>query len=180
LRRTAERVDDQMRRYKRDHAIEQTWPAAERLLVCIDHNPLSARLVRAARRMATGLHAEWLVAYVETRASLRLAEADRDRVVQALRFAEHLGAETMTLSGERVSEELLSYVRTRNVSKIVVGKPLRPRWKEMLFGSTVDDLVRRSGEIDVYVISGAHEDGKLIATPALERTSSLSAYGWGC
>src|SRR5262249_42189310 len=107
LRRTAERVDDQMRRYKRDHAIVQTWPAAERLLVCINHNPLSGRMVRAARRMATALHAEWLVAYVETPKSLRLAEPERERVVQALRLAEQLGAETITLSGENVSEELL-------------------------------------------------------------------------
>jgi two-component system sensor histidine kinase KdpD len=179
LRRTAERVDYQMRLYKRDHAIAQTWPAAERLLVCINHDPLSGRLVRAARRMATALHAEWLVIHVETSQSLRLSEAERDYVVQALRLAEQLGAETITLSGENVSEELLSYARARNVSKIVVGKPLRPRWREILFGSTVDELVRRSGEIDVYVISGGPEDGGPLPTPALEPTSSVSAYGWG-
>jgi two-component system sensor histidine kinase KdpD len=179
LRCTAERVDAQMRRYKRDHAIAQTWPAAERLLVCVNHNPLSGRLVRAARRMANALHAEWLVAYVETPRSLRLSEPERERVVQVLRLAEQLGAETITLSGESVSEEVLSYARSRNVSKIVVGKPLRPRWRELLFGSTVDDLVGRSGEIDVYVISGAHEDGQLLPAPTLEPTSSVAAYGWG-
>ena len=74
--------------------------------------------------------------------------------MQTLRLAEQLGAETVTLSGQRASETILSYARTRNVTKIVVGKPARPRWQEIVFGSTVDELVRRSGEIDVYVITG--------------------------
>ncbi len=178
LRRTAERVDAQMQRYMRDHAIARTWPAAERILVCISHSSLSARLVRAARRMAAGLHAEWLVAYVETAKSLGFSEVERDRVIQTLRLAEQLGAETVTLSGERVSEELLTYARLRNVSKIVVGKPLRPRWKEILFGSTVDELVRRSGEIDVYVISGEHEEARPDPALATEPNGSWAGYGW--
>src|SRR6266852_5999948 len=76
LRRTAERVDAQMRVYMREHAIGQVWPAAERLLVCVSPSPLSARLVRAAKRMAEGLEAQWIVAYVETPAHLRLTEGD--------------------------------------------------------------------------------------------------------
>jgi two-component system, OmpR family, sensor histidine kinase KdpD len=157
LRRTAERVDAQMRGYMRDHAIPRTWPIAERILVCVSPGPLGDRLVRAARRMAAGLHAEWIVVTVETPNSARLSEIDRDRIVQTLRLAEQLGAETHTLSGQNVSEVILDYAHARNVSKIVVGKPARPRWREILFGSTVDELVRRSGEIDVYVITGDHD-----------------------
>jgi two-component system, OmpR family, sensor histidine kinase KdpD len=179
LRRTADRVDAQMQRYRRDHAIAQTWPAHERILVGINHQPLSVRIVRAARRMAAGLHVEWIVAYVETPKHLRLAEAERERVIQTLRLAEQLGAETVTLSGEHVSEELLTYARARNVSKIVVGKPLRPRWQEILFGSVVDQLVRRSGEIDVSVISGAEEDTRPTPAHAPERNANWSEYGWG-
>ncbi len=154
LRRTADRVDAQMELYRRDKAISSSWPAAERILVCVSPSPLSARLVRAARRMAAGLHAEWLAVYVETSAALHAPEADRNRVIQTLRLAEQLGGKTVTLSGQKVSEELLSYARSRNVSKIIIGKPLRPRWREILFGSVVDELIRGSGEIDVYVISG--------------------------
>jgi two-component system, OmpR family, sensor histidine kinase KdpD len=91
LRRTADRVDSQMRAYKRDHAIAQPWPAAERILVCVSTSPLAARLVRATRRMATGLNAEWIALYVETSRELRLPEAVRDRVIQTLRLAEQLG-----------------------------------------------------------------------------------------
>jgi two-component system sensor histidine kinase KdpD len=180
LRRTAERVDAQMRGYMRDHAIPRTWPTAERILVCVGPGPLGDRLVRAARRMAAGLHAEWMVVTVETPNSTRLAEADRDRIIQSLRLAEQLGAETLTLSGQKVSEVILDYARARNVSKIVVGKPARPRWREIIFGSTVDELVRRSGEIDVYVITGDHDTPQPPAQVFdIERTSDWRQYAKG-
>jgi two-component system sensor histidine kinase KdpD len=180
LRRTAERVDAQMRGYMREHAIPQTWPTAERLLVCIGPGPLAARLVRAARRMAAGLRAEWIVVTVDTPKTARLPEHNRDELVQALRLAEQLGAETVTLNGQHAGEIILAYAHTRNVSKIVVGKPARPRWQEIVFGSTVDELVRQSGEIDVYVITG-DQDTPQAPPPSIriERTSDWSTYGWG-
>src|SRR4029434_7565467 len=178
LRRTADRVDAQMQVYRSTHAITETWPTNERILVCVSPSPLSARLVRATRRMAARLRAEWLAVYVETPASLRLPEADRDRVVHTLRLAEQLGAETVTLSGQNVSDELLTYARARNVSKIVVGKPRRPRWKEIVFGSVVDELARNTDDIDVYVISGEHDDSRPPSGRLPERTSTGAAYGW--
>jgi two-component system sensor histidine kinase KdpD len=178
LRRTAERVDAQMQAYMRDHAIPHTWPAVERILVCVSPSPLAIRLVRAARRMAAGLHVEWIVVNVETPAQLRLPEAARDRVVQTLRLAEQLGAQTVTLSGQSVSDEILTYARGRNVTRIVVGKPTHPRWRDLLFGSMLDAIVRGSGEIDVHVISGEREEAPTRYRPRLERTSSWAAYGW--
>ena len=178
LRRMADRVDAQMQVYRRTHAITETWPTTERILVCVSPSPLSARLVRATRRMAARLRAEWLVVYVETPAHLRLPEADRERIVHTLRLAEQLGAETVTLSGESVSEELLTYARTRNVSKIVVGKPLRPRWREIVFGSVVDELARNTYDIDVYVISGEHDDSRPPSLRLPERSTDWPGYGW--
>jgi two-component system sensor histidine kinase KdpD len=157
LRRTADRVDAQMQAYMRDHAIAKTWPVAERILVCISPSPQAGQLVRAGRRLATRLGAEWIVAFVETPASAKLSQADRDRVVQTLRLAEQLGAETATLSGPTMSEEILTYARARNVSKIVIGKPVRSLWKRIVLGSIVDALVRGSGGIDIYVVSGDKE-----------------------
>ncbi len=178
LRRTADRVDEKLRGYRRDHAIAQTWPARERLLVMVSANPLSARLVRAARRMATGLGAEWIAVYVETAESARLSEEERNRVSQALNLAERLGGEVVTLSGPDVSEEILAYARSRNVTKIIIGKPVHPRWKELLLGSVVDDLVRHSGPIDVYVISGDPDYARPVSTPARPRQTRTSAYLW--
>jgi two-component system sensor histidine kinase KdpD len=179
LRRMADRVDDQMQVYRRTHDIVETWPTTERLLVCVSPSPLAARLVRAARRMAARLRAEWLVVYVETPAHLRLPEADRDRVVQTLRLAQQLGAETVTLSGQKVSEELLTYARTRNVAKIVVGKPKVWRWRDRIFGSVVDELVWGSDEIDVYVLSGEADTLRPQVVHMLERHSDWPAYGRG-
>jgi two-component system sensor histidine kinase KdpD len=174
LRRTAERVDAQMRVYRREHAIERVWPTAERVLVCVGPGPWSTRLVRAAKRMADQLGAEWIAAYVETPAQLRLPPEARDSVIQTLRLAEQLGAQTITLGGPTMSEVILAYARDRNVSKIVVGKPSRSLWRRILLGSIVDALVQGSGDIDVYVISGGREDGGAPA-PARRRVPATDS-----
>ena len=179
LRRTAERVDAQMRVYMHEHAIGKSWPTAERLLVCISPGPESARLVRAGKRMADRLGAPWVAAYVETAAQLRLPPEVRDRVTQTLRLAEQLGAETVRLPGEKMSEAILAFAHDRNVTKIVVGKPRRPRWKRIVIGSIVDALVQGSGDIDVYVISAEREAGAP-PTPSRRRTlpTDWPPYGW--
>jgi two-component system sensor histidine kinase KdpD len=176
LRVTAQHVDAEMRHYMRDHAIRETWPVRERLLVCIGPSPTSIRLVRAAKRMAEGLGAEWIVAYVETPAQLRLPAEARDRVTQTMRLAEQLGAETHTLTGPRMSDEILAFARARNVSKIVVGKPERPLWKRIAMGSIVDTLVQGSGEIDVYVISGDRDDSRPLPPRPWRRQTDRIPY----
>jgi two-component system sensor histidine kinase KdpD len=163
LRRTAERVDAQMRVYRREHAIDRIWPTVERILVCVGPSPLSTRLVRAAKRMADQVGAEWIAAYVETPAQLRLPAETRDGVIQTLRLAEQLGAQTIRLSGPTMSEALLAYAHDRNVTRIVVGKPRRTRWQRVVLGSIVDTLVQGSGDIDVHVIGTGPEDGAPVA-----------------
>src|SRR6266404_4268891 len=162
LRHTAERVDAKMQRYRREHAIDTVWPVTERVMVCVGPSPAGARLVRAGHRLAAQLAAPWVVAYVETAAQRSLGAEDRARVAQTLRLAESLGAETVTLTGTRMSDEILAYARSRNVSKIVIGNPTRGFWQRVFLGSIVDTLVRGSGEIDIYVISG---DGTPTPTP---------------
>ena len=99
LRRTAERVDDQMRSYMQTQAIPGPWPAGERLLVCVSPSPLSGKLIRAARRLADELNAEWFAINVETASSARLSTAQRDQLASNLQLAETLGAKTITLPG---------------------------------------------------------------------------------
>jgi len=146
LRHTAERVDAKMQRYRREHAIDTVWPVTEHVMVCIGPSPAGARLVRAGHRLAAQLAAPWVVAYVETAAQRSLGAEDRARVAQTLRLA----------------DEILAYARSRNVSKLVIGKPTRGFWPRLFLGSIVDTLVRGSGEIDIYVISG---DGTPTPTP---------------
>lgn len=158
LRRTAEWVDHQMREYKEGKGIRAIWPAAERVLVAVSPSPASGKIVRAAKRMAAGLHADLIAVYVETPRTAHLSQSDRDRVVQTLRLAESLGAETASLSGSDAATELVSLARARNVSKIVVGKTGRSRWREAFFGSFANNLIRTSGDIDVYVIRGDSDE----------------------
>src|SRR5512147_2685403 len=165
LRRTAEHVDAAVVGYRRDHAIEATWPVAERLLACIRPNPDSGRLVRGARRLAARLRAEWIVAWVESPGQPPLSEAERRHLASAFALAEQLGAETATISGPSVSEAILRFARERNVSKLVVGKPAHPRWRDRLRGSLVDALVRTSGGMDVLVISGEPAEGRKPTRP---------------
>lgn len=157
LRRVADRVDEQMRAYMQTHAIPGPWPAGDRLLVCVSPSPLSERLVRTTRRLARRLDAEWVAAYVETPGHSNLSEAGEERVAQTLRLAEKLGAQTVRLAGHSVAETLVNYALSHNVTKIVAGKPLRPRWHEWLHGSIIDQILHYSQDMDVYVISGKIE-----------------------
>ena len=154
LRRTAEQVDEQMESYRRDAGVTEIWPAAERILVCIGTNPRSIRLIRAARRMAAVLRAEWIAVHVEAPSHIRPSERDVQTLAEHMRLAESLGAQSVTLTGRKASEEILNYARQRNVSKIIVGKPTHPRWKDKLLGSPLDEIVRGSGDIEIYVITG--------------------------
>lgn len=153
LRVVADRVNTEVCVYRQGQAIEVTWPTSGRLLVCVGPSPTSARLVRAAKRMAAAQHAQWLAAYVETQ-PLSPADPRHNQVVQNLRLAEQLGAEVVTLSGRSIPEEIITLARAKNVSTIVIGKPVRPRLLDTLLGSPVDELIRKSAEIDVQVIRG--------------------------
>ncbi len=157
LRRTANRVDDQMRAYMQTRAINGPWAATERLLVCVSPGALSERLIRTARRLAEELDAEWFAVYVEVPGHVRLAQAQRDRIAKMLQLAEELDAQVLTVPSFAVAETILQYARAHNITKIIAGKPVRSRWLELVRGSVVDQLIRQSGNIDVYVISGESE-----------------------
>jgi two-component system sensor histidine kinase KdpD len=152
LRRTADRVDAQMRDYRDDHAIENVWQVKERLLVCIGPGGTAENLVRAAYRLAQSLKAEWIVVYIETTKLQSLSKEQRDAILGTLKLAEELGAETVTLGGHKLADEVISYAHTRNASRIVLGKPTFSGWKRWLFGSLVDTIVRQANDIDIHVV----------------------------
>ena len=155
LRETAARVGEQVRVERAGRGETRPWATADRILVCVGPSPLSARVIRIARRMAAATQAEWIAVSVETPGQSDLAAA---QVRRNLKLAERLGAEPTVLSGERIVDEILAYAVRNNITKIVVGKPTLPRWREWLRGSIVDELIRRSGEIDVHVVKGEPED----------------------
>ncbi|MBL8972411.1 MAG: sensor histidine kinase KdpD [Myxococcales bacterium] len=157
LRRMAQRVDSDVQAYRREHGIATLWPAGERLLVCVGPSPSGARLVRAAARIAASLRAEWIAVNVETPALALAGAAERDQIASSLRLAESLGAEVVVLVDEAVADALLRLARERNVSRIVVGKPGRARWRDRMHRSLLRALVRGSEGIDIHVITGERE-----------------------
>src|ERR1700761_1336419 len=156
LRRTAERVDEQLLTHMQANAIAGPWAAGERILVCISEDPRSAGLVRYTKRLADRLHAPWTALSIETRRSLRLGDEERDRLADTLRLAEALGGEALTIPGvgRRIADDLIGYAQANNVTQIIIGKATRPWWFEIMRGSVVHDLVRRAGNISVNVIAG--------------------------
>jgi two-component system, OmpR family, sensor histidine kinase KdpD len=156
LRRTAERVDEQLLTHMQAHAIPGPWAAGERVLVCISEDPRAAGLVRYAKRLADRLHAPFTALCVETRRSLQWSEVERDRVADTMRLAEALGGEAITVPGgdRSIADDVIGFAQANNVTHIVTGKSTRSRWFEILHGSVVHELVRRSGNISVHVIAG--------------------------
>jgi two-component system, OmpR family, sensor histidine kinase KdpD len=153
LRRAASRVDGQMRAYMESNSIAGPWPAGERLLVCISGGPSSEKLIRSTRRLADELNAPWLALYIETPGGTRQLQENRELIWKELRLAETLGAQVTSLTAESIPHTVAEYALQHNVTKIVVGKPTKPRWREFLRQPLVDQIIRLSGTIDVYVVS---------------------------
>src|SRR6266478_1422312 len=164
LRRTAERVDEQLLTEMQARAIPGPWAAGERILVCISEDPRAAGLVRYAKRLADRLHGPWTALYVETRRSLQYTEEERDRVADTLRLAESLGGEAVTIpsADRKIADDVIGYAESYNVTHVIIGKSSRSRWFEIVHGSVVHELVRRSGNISVHVIAGDELAGEPI------------------
>jgi two-component system sensor histidine kinase KdpD len=169
LRRTAERVDVQLLEQMRARAIPGPWPAGERIIVCVNEDPRSAGLVRYAKRLADRLHAPWTALSIETRRTLQLGEAERGRIADALRLAERLDGEAVTIpaKADRLADDIIGYAQKNNVTHVIAGKSSRSRWFEILHGSVVHDLVRHGGNISIQIIGGEAEQppARAVAAP---------------
>ena len=177
LRLTAERVDHQLQDYMQVKHIAGPWKSGERLMVAVSPAQFSERLIRWTRRMAYSLEASWVAVHVET--ARQLNESEKEGLARNLALARKLGAEVVITSGENIADTLIRMARQRNITQIVVGKPLRSRWDEFLRGSLVDRLIRNSGEIDIYVVRGdepAHPRVSKSSQPGLKIHSPWRDY----
>jgi two-component system sensor histidine kinase KdpD len=157
LRRTAQRVDQDVLLYRETHGVEATWPTAERLLVCVGPAPSAGQLIRSAYRIAASVRCPWSAVYVERTTGRALSKGARENLEANLALAESLGATVTRLTGTRVADALLAHARRANATRIVIGKPTHSRLRDRLFGSLLDDVVRGSGDIEVHAIRGAIE-----------------------
>ena len=188
LRRTAQRVDEQMVDFMRAHAIAGPWEASERVLVCVSENPSSTSLIRYARRLADRLHASWSAIHIETTRSHRLGVTERDRIAEALRLAQRLGAQAVTIPAADAADGIVEYAQANNYTHIVIARSDRSRWSELVRGSVTHRLIRRAGGISVHVIAperapegdeeralASHRVGPITGTEPRDYAESLGA-----
>ena len=175
LRRTAERVDEQLLTHMQANAIAGPWAAGERMLVCVSEDPRAAGLVRYTKRLADRLHAQWTAISIETRRSLQLTDEQRDRLADTMRLAEALGGEALAIPGvgRRIADDVIHFAHANNVTQIIIGKSTRSWWFELTRGSVVHDLVRRAGNISVHVIAGDEEG---VAKPAVQTAARQEPF----
>ena len=153
LRRTADRVDEQMLTQLRQQGIEGSWPTAERLLVCVGGDDMSEIVVRATARMAAAMKSDWI--------ALNLTRSDREptdrstvkRVEKAMRLAERLGATTARLAAKDLPAEALAYAKRNNITQIVIGRS-HPGLVDKLRGRSLSDvLVAAAKGVSVTVVA---------------------------
>ena len=176
LRRTADRVDAQRESWGRIEGSPAGRSTGGRLLVAVGDPATGAALVRAGRRMADRLRVPWVVAHVQTPASLRAGGKERERIIDLFGFAEDLGAETAVLQGQDAPAELISFARGQQVTRLLVGRSRRPRWLARLLGSSTDGFLH--GAPDLMVIVAGAEPGPGAPPPptAPARRSAAGAY----
>ena len=178
LRRTAQRVDEQLLTQMQARAISGPWAAGERVLVCISEDPRAAGLVRYAKRLSDRLHAPFTALFIEGRRARQLDEVERDRIADTLRLAQALGGDAVTIPGsdKLTSDDVLNYARANNITQIVLGKSGRSRWYEILHGSVVHELVRSAGNISVHVIAGDGIEGEPIPKKTVKTAERREAF----
>ena len=173
LRRTADRVDEQMRAWRDRQGQEKVWHTRDAILLCIGHNTGSEKLVRAAARLAARLGSVWHAVYVETPSLHRLPEGRRRAILAALRLAQELGAETATLSDPSEEKAVLHYAREHNLGKIVIGRQRKRRWWDR--SGFADRLARHAPDLDLVVIA---LDDKPSPLPARGNDSRTALEKW--
>jgi two-component system sensor histidine kinase KdpD len=150
LRRTADRVDGEMRAYRRTKAVQSIWQTRESLLVCVGPGQGSERVIRNAARLATQMEVEWHAIYVETPRLQRLPKRTREQILQTLKLAKDLGAETATLPAEDAAAVTVAYAREHNLTKVVVGRDLeRHFWRR----SFAERIGRLATDLDVIQVA---------------------------
>ncbi|MDY0965471.1 DUF4118 domain-containing protein [Massilia sp. CFBP9026] len=147
LRRTADRVEGDVRAWREQQSIDAIWKTGAGLLVCVGPGPLAEHVVRSGARMASQLGAGWHAVYVETPRLARMPDAARQGMLDTLALADSLGATTAVLSGDDVAAITLEYARDHNLSRIALGRAPSP-WR----ARTARRLARKAPGIDLIEI----------------------------
>lgn len=152
LRYTADNVDVHLQDYMKSKGIAGPWRTGEKVMVCISKNSQAVNLIRIGKRMAASLNAELIVANVSTPWEPELSLQAQNNFLNTLRLAESLGAEIISLTGVSVADEIINLAKKRNITQLIIGKPLKPRPIEWFQEPIVDKIIRKSEGIRIHII----------------------------
>ena len=127
LRRTADRIENDVQAYRIEKSISPVWKTDAALLACVGPRQGAEHVIRSTARLANQLNADWHVIYIETPQLQRLAPAQRERILKTLKLGEEMGATTAVLTGNDIASEIVKYARSKNFSKIILGRA-HPTW----------------------------------------------------
>jgi two-component system sensor histidine kinase KdpD len=164
LRRTADRVDDEMLAYRRETSVATVWQTRDALLVCIGSGTGAERLVRTGARLAGRLEAPWHAIHVDTHTSGPEPEVQRQRIVRALELSASLGAETATLSADDPVAAIVDYAREQNLSRVLVGRDHPRPWRPW-YRSMADRIGHAAPDLDVVQVA-RNEDARAAVSPS--------------
>lgn len=150
LRRTADRVDEEMQAYRRHSAVQSVWPNREALLACVGPGPSGNKVVRICARLAAQLGVQWHAVHVETPDGLHQTEATRRNTQRVLKLAEQLNGQVVTLSAPDAAQALVRYAREHNLSRLVMGRQER-RWPWQR--ALAERIAAMADDLDVMQVS---------------------------
>lgn len=173
LRLAANRIEDDVRRFRQSHSVDKLWPTNDRLLVCVGPSPLSQPLVRATKRLADSIKAPWIALHV---AHQDISPSQRENVQRNLELARALGAQVREVTAPFTSSTIAQFAQDENITKLVIGKPNRRAWQGWKSPSLVDQLLSHSTDLDVIVVGTHGESEEGIRPPASTRSAPPGGY----
>ncbi|GHH72640.1 hypothetical protein GCM10018793_09990 [Streptomyces sulfonofaciens] len=149
----ADRVEEALLRYRRDHGIQHPWGTRERVLVALSGGPEGGTLIRRAKRTASrGAGGEFLAVHV--RRGDGLATVSPRLLDDQRALVDDLGGSYHTVEGDDPARAILDFARRVNATQIVIGATRRSRLKEVFTRGVGESVIEGSGEdIDVYVVT---------------------------
>ncbi|MFI1987789.1 DUF4118 domain-containing protein [Actinoplanes sp. NPDC020271] len=148
----ADKVEDQLDRYRADHDIDATWETRERVVVAVAGGPEGDTLIRRAARIAARTKGADLMAVHVTRND-GLAGADPAVLARQRVLVESLGGTYHQATGADVSRALLAFARGVNATQIVLGASSRGRFAQLLTAGVGMTTTALSGSIDVHLVT---------------------------
>jgi two-component system sensor histidine kinase KdpD len=157
LRKVASKIDNELLNYRKARGINETWPVQDKIMVCVSPGPFSKQLIRRAYNLAYDSGIEWYAVYVSTPKFRSLTQNQQTFLSDALNLAEKLGAKIFTLSGSDIADELINFAKSKNVTRVLIGKPLKSALYEFLKRSPTYRLMHDQSAFDVQLITPSAE-----------------------